>query len=534
MANTDVQAAWTYHDGTKHSYTSVRRGPGGLDWANQPLPYKIYTTLPPLPLPRDGPRPTMPALAALVGGPAAAGHRRPDLAMLAGICWLAAGITRRLRVPGGQTVDFRAAACTGALYHIELYLVCGDLPGLEAGVYHFGVHDFALRRLRAGEFRPVVVEASGGEPAMAAAPVVVVVTTTFWRNAWKYRARAYRHAFWDAGTILANLLAVATGYGLRARVVVGFVDAAVNRLLDVDPQREAAIALVALGQDGVAPTEDLPAVPALHLPTAPLSPREVDYPMIRAMHAASALVSAGEVRAWREGLPPYGRRDDVGPAAGAGTPGDQAASTAGGLIPLAPLADDALPGQTIGEVILRRGSARRFLRRPITFAQLSTVLDRATRPVPADFLSAGPAGPAALTDVYLIANAVEGLPAGAYVFHRDRRALALLRPGAFRHDAGYLALEQALAADAAVNVYCLAALPPLLARFGNRGYRAAQLEAAIVGGRLYLAAYALGLGATGLTFYDDDVTAFFSPHAHGKSVMFLTALGHPARRPRRA
>lgn len=70
-------------------------------------------------------------------------------------------------------------------------------------------------------------------------------------------------------------------------------------------------------------------------------------------------------------------------------------------------------------------------------------------------------------------------------------------------------------------------LPTILTRFGNRGYRAAQLEAAIVAGKLYLAAYALHTGATGLTFFDDEVTDFFSPHAAGKSVMFLVALGQP-------
>ena len=64
---------------------------------------------------------------------------------------------------------------------------------------------------------------------------------------------------------------------------------------------------------------------------------------------------------------------------------------------------------------------------------------------------------------------------------------------------------------------------------GNRGYRAAQLEASIIAGRIYLAAYAQRLGATGLTFYDDAVTSFFSPHAEGKSVMFLMALGKRAR-----
>jgi hypothetical protein len=80
----------------------------------------------------------------------------------------------------------------------------------------------------------------------------------------------------------------------------------------------------------------------------------------------------------------------------------------------------------------------------------------------------------------------------------------------------------------------LADLPPILERLGNRGYRAAQLEAAIRAGKIYLAAYAQRLGATGLTFYDDEVTAFFSPHAAGKSVMFLMALGQPARRRERS
>ena len=52
----------------------------------------------------------------------------------------------------------------------------------------------------------------------------------------------------------------------------------------------------------------------------------------------------------------------------------------------------------------------------------------------------------------------------------------------------------------------------------------------ILGGRMYLAAYGQGFGATGLTFFDNDVSEFFSPHAAGKSVMFLIALGYAARR----
>jgi SagB-type dehydrogenase family enzyme len=189
--------------------------------------------------------------------------------------------------------------------------------------------------------------------------------------------------------------------------------------------------------------------------------------------------------------------------------------------------DRDLPHDPIEQVILRRGSTRKFAHTPITLAQLSTMLDRATRGVPADFLD--PAG-SQLNQLYLIVHAVEGLEPGAYIFHRRRGLLEFLKPGNFRAQAGYLGLEQELPADAAVDVFFLADLRPIFERFGNRGYRTVQLEAGILGGKLYLAAYAQGLGATGLTFYDDEVTRFFSPHAEGKSAIFLVALGHTARR----
>jgi SagB-type dehydrogenase family enzyme len=144
----------------------------------------------------------------------------------------------------------------------------------------------------------------------------------------------------------------------------------------------------------------------------------------------------------------------------------------------------------------------------------------------ADFLAPG----ASLVDLYLIVHAVDGLDAGAYVVDRERDGLVPLRSGDFRREAQHLDLGQPLAADAAVNLYWLADLSAVLARLADRGYRAAQLEAAIAGGNAYLAAFALGLGATGLTFFDDDVTAFFAPDAAGKSVLFLMAIGRPARR----
>jgi SagB-type dehydrogenase family enzyme len=194
----------------------------------------------------------------------------------------------------------------------------------------------------------------------------------------------------------------------------------------------------------------------------------------------------------------------------------------GEATPLDPLADSALPPDSIEQVIQRRGSTRRFAREAISFAQFSAMLDRATRGVSADF-NTGSGAP--LNDLYLIVHSVEGIKPGAYYYARERKSLDLLKAGDFRNQAGFLGLEQELPADASVDVFFLADLHKIVAAYGNRGYRATQLEAGIVGGKLYLAAYAQRLGASGLTFYDDDVVNFFSPHAKGKSAIFLVALG---------
>lgn len=507
MSNRDIAQAWQYHNATKHSFWSVRNDPHRLDWANEPLPFKVYRDLEPLPLPRELPSAGVAALDAIAVPEVPEEERVPDLTTLASLLYFSAGITKRLRYPGGE-IYFRAAACTGALYHIDLYLVCGDLPGLEAGVYHFGPHDFALRRLRRGDYRSSLAEAAGGEPAVASAPLTLISASTFWRNAWKYRARTYRHCFWDSGTILANLLALASAHRLPHRLVLGFVDDVVRELLGLDRQREAPLALLALGRTTRPLPGQSPPLTPLHLETVPLSRHEVDYPELRAIHRASSLASAEEVAAWRGGPPPLPL-----PAPG------------GRLFPLQPLSDP--PSDPLEQVVLRRGSARRFAREAISFQELSTVLERATRGIPSDCL--GSRGPG-LVHIYLIVNAVESLPPGAYLYRHREGALELLREGDCREQAGYLALEQPLGADASADIYFLSPLGPVLERFGNRGYRAAQMEAGIMGGKVYLAAYALRRGATGLTFYDDEVTEFFSPSARDESVMFLTAVGVPYRR----
>jgi SagB-type dehydrogenase family enzyme len=519
--NRDTQWAWRYHDLTKHSYWGVHRSRHQLDWDNRPSPFKIYPDIGPVPLSRHIAQTGAPALKAVAStGIDARGEAVPTLDQLASVLFYSAGVIREKTYPGG-VIYFRAAACAGALYPNEVYVVCGDIEGLAAGVYHFGPGDFALRRLRGGDWRNNIVRATGSHPGAASAPVILIYTAISWRSTWKYRDRAYRYHFWDNGTILANALAMSAANGLPAEIVMGFVESEVNRLIAIDGQGELALSMLALGHTGAAsspssssataegpPEEELP---ELEPNVIPLSDCQVDYPSIREMHAASSLGDADEAGAWRNA-----RVDRPSPAA------------AGGVVPLSPPRDEELPGAPIEEVIQRRASTRHFAARAISFADLSTILDRATRGVPADFL---PDRQAQLNDIYVIVNRVDGLRPGAYFYRREEKALELLKEGEFSRRASYLTLEQPLGGDASATLFFMADLKSLLGAYGNRGYRAVQTEAGIIGGKAYLCAYAIKRGATGLTFYDDDVTEFFSPHAAGKSCIFVTAVGVPGKRP---
>jgi SagB-type dehydrogenase family enzyme len=487
-----------YHDRTAHSPASVRSSGHTLEWDIKPFPFKVYTELPALALPRELDPLAIDILAALAGPAPAAGSL--TLAHLTAVLYYSAGVTKKKTYAGGGEVLFRAAPSTGALYQTEIYVVVGAVEGLEAGLYHFCPGDFALRRLRAGDVRAALATAAADD-SIARRAATVVLTAIYWRNTWKYQARGYRHLFWDSGSMLANLVAVAGGLGLGPRVLTGFVDAQVNRLLGVDPDREAALELVVLGPDSLAAPPVTGLDPIDH-PTLPLSSSEVDYPLLREIHAASSLGDPETVRAWR----PRG-------AASTPAPASLPRSDRVVLPPPPPRA-----GRGLGETIQRRGSTRQFARVPLTAEELGTALWAATRGVDGDYRGGR-------VDPYLIVNAVDSVPSGAYVYEAEAHALMPLAAGDFRNRSAYLCLEQSLGGDAAAVIYFLARLDATL---GERAYRVVNLAAGLAGGRAYLAAYGLGFGASGLTFYDAHVVEFFSPHAAGKDAIFVTALGRSA------
>ena len=535
MNNKEIQHALDYHEATKHSEVSIMASRHYLDYDNRPMPFKTYLEQPRYPLTNNFPSPNLESITSIVDVEQSANssptqcEKSVSIVDISEILFFAAGITRVLRYSYG-TYFMRAASATGALYPIESYVVCGDItPDLKAGVYHFGPADFSLTQLRIGDYRHALASTALAEreyDTILTSPLSIIFSSFAWRNAWKYQARSYRHWFWDCGVIVANLLATTASMKLPTKLIMGYVDDIVDRLLCLETLKEASIVIAPIGI-GSCPKSDSKGnsniqkeITELPIPKIlPLSQRgEIDYPEIWNMNQNSKILDREEVESWisKQQLEQRNQNLDI-------------ENNAEPILDRKDMSSDTgTPTKmTIGEVILRRGSTRRFDNHSsIPLSTLYSILDSSTRGVPMDvFTNEGVRS--SVIDTYFIANNVAGLEPGAYFFNRNLKAFDLLKRNASRQISGYLCLGQSLFSDASAVMFLMADLHKVLDDLGNRGYRVAQLEAGIIAGKIYLSSYAHSIGASGTTFFDDAVTEFFGPHAANKSTMIAMGVGVP-------
>ena len=511
-------AARAYNDRTKYRFVTLPDGTedivagtppdayqalGDQDPANDPGRFKIYSGIETIALPKEPLASPLTALEALAdSGREPAGSVIPDLAVLGRLLQRSNGILKMGKHRTGIEVAYRAAGQTGSRYHLELYLVTGDLPGLAAGVYHYGPHDETLSVLRTGDYRAAVTAAAGNDSAIALAPAILIVTSQIWRNAWRYLEHSYKQVFWDMGTLLTNTLAMAASAELPAEVVFGFADPEIEHLLGIDGRDELVSGMMALGRTSE-PQPQSPAIAPLSFAQTPVASESPRFPVIEAAYAGTSLPTGAVAAAWRA-------------AAATGPLPPPAPAPAGPRISLRPAGTS---DRSLEDVIEKRRSNRHYqVETPVSFEDFSTVLRSANGTPPLDV-------PFPLADVYLIVNNVEGLEPGAYCYDRSANELTLMQSGELRATAGRLAMGQQYAADAQVVMFSMGNLDDIFARYGDRGYRIALFEAAVFGSRMQLAAHTLGLGAVGSGSPDDELTAFFSPHAAGKDYLFVAVFG---------
>lgn len=417
------------------------------DLARLPWFFKRYTqSLPLTALPRNLPTTTAPAVAALAGT-ADTAVIELDLPHLSRLLHLSAGVVRTMERPYG-TFPFRAAGSAGGRFPLELYVSVPDGKAVPAGVHWYDPSDHALVQV-------------GPPPRGTAA--ALIVTGVPWRTGWRYRERGYRHVYWDAGTMLGQLLALADSAGLSARLHSRFPDGAVAGLVGADEVHEWPVAVVALGTGA----------PALHATgsaaAGDIDAAPIEFPLITSAQRAGVSAKLGQL--WDRGAPVAAPVEGTDP---------------------------------VETVVLARGSQRRM---------------DPTRGLPQNLLLTSMR--AALRGVDLphrvVVHDVEGLAPGVYHWP-DLSAAA--RPGAMRDELFRVSLDQGLARDAAFVVVAATDVASL----DDRGYREAHLAAGIVMGRLHLLVYALGASASGMTFLDSEVRELLGEPLDG---LLFTCVGVP-------
>ena len=230
-----------YQERTKYSRGRIL---GGLDWSAKPDTYKnLDAEKLDLPSPQmDGGSPFW----ELVEGRRSIRRFASEalsLAELSQLLWATQGITAER---GGY--QLRASPSAGALYPIETYVVANAIAQLAPGVYHYWIPGHKLELVRAGEFRREVAASALDQEVAYRAPCVFIWTAVFQRSKWKYRQRAYRYVYLDAGHIAQNLALASVALGLGSCQIGALYDEEVNDLVGVDGREESAVYMSAVGK----------------------------------------------------------------------------------------------------------------------------------------------------------------------------------------------------------------------------------------------------------------------------------------------
>lgn len=227
-------------------YTPETIGGHYLDWDTAPEPYKNYRdTIERIPLPSAAPPQSANIWKVFADRRSVRDYstdRVLPLSLLSCLLTATQGITHR---EGGFT--FRSVPSAGGLYPIETYLLVRAIDGLKEGFYHFRPHRFDLEFIRAGDFSWALSEAALGQTMIADAQVTFIWSAVVARSKWKYRQRAYRYIYIDAGHIAQNLYLAGTAAGLGVCAVGAFFDDQINNLVGLDGKDETALYLASVG-----------------------------------------------------------------------------------------------------------------------------------------------------------------------------------------------------------------------------------------------------------------------------------------------
>lgn len=461
-----------------------------------PDPFRYYEGVPVLDLPVDPPAPEIPAFDVLQGTsgttPVSDGP-----AFLSQLLFYSAAISASKRVPStGEKYALRVNPSSGNLHPTEFHFLTRGLKGWPDGLYHYDPSRHMAEQRGHRDFATT--------PAIGSAPIVFVLTSIVWREAWKYGERAYRYCLHDMGHAWQALALSARAIGCEHIAVGDFVDDDLARMFHLSSDEWPMLIFSLHGKSIPVREADTGDTVWFGGKANQLSKESIAHPLIDSIHFATKRSSSGS----------------------GGTSFAESARTGSGEIKLPSPASST---RSFSEVARMRRSALDFLggKRSMSLAELSAILAITAQPLSADFAGTR------FIQLYLYAHRVYGLQPGVYRFWSECAELEQVRSGDQRVVAAGLSLGQDLAGNACVTFSMIGDLERAARSDGDRGYRYVQLEAGAIGHRLYLAAEALGLGATGIgAFYDDEVHRHLNLRPEQGQVVYHFAIGYPVPDPR--
>lgn len=497
-------AFYKYHAFTKHTPAKLYSERWYLDWENQPNPFRHYLGAAVIPLPPPQ-KPT----------PVEFFHPVPpapqpwDLQQIAQLLYYSMAISAWKEVKShGARWSLRVNPSSGNLHPTETHLVTCGVNGLADGVYHFRVDTFALEQRALGDVRGLL-KSLHYHTSLSASPVTFLLSSIFWREAWKYRDRAFRYCHHDLGHAMAAVCEALAGLGHTPQYRHRFDDAAIAERFGLTDSDECPGVLI-----GTSPWEPFDWGSASHTmpqftgqPNA-LSEDAIAYSSIEQVYEAT-----------RTAIPqPASLPDPPALREGEGVALNRVTHSR----------DD------LWTLIRRRRSGVDFDgQTELDAAELGAILYRATESYPgdvADFRHGE--GGNFLVHLFLYVHRVNGIQPGVYYYDRRSHTLFVVEYGDARRAAAGLSLGQAIAADSAFAVSMIADFPRAVSLWGERAYRAVHLEAGAIGQGLYLGAEAVGVQGTGIgAFFDDDVNRFLKLPS-GMEVIYHFTVGGAVDDPR--
>ncbi|MBI2503495.1 MAG: SagB/ThcOx family dehydrogenase [Candidatus Latescibacteria bacterium] len=508
-----IPLAEYYNDQVQHTRASVVSRSGGIDWSNQPSVYKSYPDAETVDLPRDFELtlgvPLTEAVENRYGLPRAFDPGEPmSLVELSNLLTLTNGITGGIQTPQG-IYYLRAAPSGGALYPTVIYVLVNRVEGLEPGLYHYAIDRHSLHRVKEGassaEIAPWIMRGD----LVRSSHVTVFLTAIFYRTSWKYGAeKSFRYVCLDVGHVAGNLTLAASTLGYAVCMVGGFDDSQVNTFLGIDEKEEAALLVIPVGKavDGPDGPEKTPV-----FQPAGLSAQDGKRSLMQFVQFGTRFraVPGAQIRPWgpesRQPKPYEGHRRIS-------------------------LPEPERAGMLVVETIARRRSSRTFTSHGVPLESLSSLL----------FYSAGWKGEGGVRreefavdgidplEIYVVVNKVRGIEPGIYYYDRLVHELVVLRTGSFRQEIYEAGLFQEVVGASGVVFVKTVDYTRMAARYGDRGYRYANLQAGVIGNTLYLESIARGLGVTGIgAFFEGEVDGLLDLDRRRESTLYLTAVGVP-------